>query len=299
MRILVTGSSGLIGTALCESLIANGHDVVRLVRGQPDRARNAYQWDPQAGNVDPDAFAGCDGVVHLAGENIGSCRWTAVQKARIRESRVLGTRTMCKGVLAAEAMPKVFVCASAIGFYGDRGDEVLDEDAAAGAGFLPEVCQAWEAEGQPLADKGVRVAYMRTGIVLSRKGGALAKMLTPFRLGAGGVIGSGRQYMSWIDLDDLVAAFAFALEDDSVQGPVNVVAPNPVTNRTFTKSLGRVLRRPTLFPIPAAAARLAFGEMADALLLASTRVVPASLKDAGFHFKYPELEASLRHVLGR
>jgi len=238
-----------------------------------------------------------DAVVHLAGENIAGARWTQRQKTLIRDSRVKGTRVLSDLMGRRSPPPKVLVCASAIGYYGDRGDEILREDSASGSGFLPDVCREWEAACQPAAAKSIRVVNLRIGIVLSQAGGALAKMLTPFKLGAGGVIGSGRQYMSWIALDDVASAIHHALTHDSLRGPVNAVAPNPVTNRDFTRTLGRVLSRPTLFPMPAFVARLALGEMADALLLASARVVPARLLESGFVFRYPDLVGALRHLL--
>jgi uncharacterized protein (TIGR01777 family) len=243
------------------------------------------------GSEEPDA------VVHLAGENIAAGRWTERQKARIRDSRVKGTRLLCDLLARYSPPPKALVCASAVGYYGDRGDEILKEESAPGSDFLFDVCREWEAATQTAVERGIRVVNLRIGVVLSPLGGALAKMLTPFKLGAGGVIGSGRQYMSWIALDDVVRAFHFALTNQSLLGPVNAVAPNPVTNRDFTRTLGRVLSRPTVFPMPAFAARLAFGEMADALLLASTRVEPARLLAGSFIFRYPDLEGALRHLL--
>jgi len=243
------------------------------------------------GSEEPDA------VVHLAGENIAAGRWTERQKARIRDSRVKGTRLLCDLLARYSPPPKALVCASAVGYYGDRGDEILKEESASGSDFLSDVCGEWEAATQTAVERGIRVVNLRIGVVLSPLGGALAKMLTPFKLGAGGVIGSGRQYMSWIALDDAVRAFHFALTNQSLHGPVNAVAPNAVTNRDFTRTLGRVLSRPTVFPMPAFAARLAFGEMADALLLASTRVQPARLLAGGFTFRYPDLEGALRHLL--
>lgn len=299
MKIALTGSSGLVGTALTEAFLAGGHEVVRLVRAQPAGDPAAVVWNPGAGILDPKTLAGCKAVVHLAGENIAARRWTAAQKARIRDSRVTGTRTLCAALATMDHPPEVIVAASAIGYYGDRGDEVLDEDSDPGSGYLPDVCRAWEAATQAAADCGVRVVNLRIGLVLSARGGALGRMLLPFKLGAGGVLGSGRQYLSWIDLDDLVGIVLFAIDKVTLQGAVNAVAPQAVTNREFTKALGRVLRRPTVLPMPAFAARAAFGEMADALLLASARVVSKRLVEAGFTFQYPQIEAALRHVLGR
>ena len=237
--------------------------------------------------------------MHLAGENIAVRRWTPAQKARIRDSRVQGTRLLAQSLARLQQPPTVMVCASAIGFYGDRGEELLTEGSAPGSGFLTDTCRAWEAAAQPASEKDIRVVNLRLGVVLSPGGGALAKMLLPFRLGVGGKIGSGRQYMSWIEIDDVVGVIHYALTTDELRGPVNAVAPNPVTNREFTKTLGRVLSRPTIFPMPAFAARLAFGEMADELLLASTRVKPARLQNSGYYFRHPRLEDALRHLLGK
>ena len=295
MKILVTGATGLVGSALVRFLAGGGHEVARLGRSGP--GAGDIRWDPEAGVLEPDALEGFDGVVHLAGDNIATGRWTAEKKRRIRESRVKGTSLLAATLAGLERPPRVLVSASAIGFYGDRGEEELTEQSPAGAGFLSEVCREWEAATEAAEGKGIRVAHARLGVVLSKDGGALAKMLTPFRLGAGGVIGNGRQYMSWITLDDTVAAVGHLLSAESAAGPVNVVAPAPVTNHEFTKTLGRVLRRPTLFPMPGFAARLAFGEMADALLLASTRVKPAGLTAAGYAFRHGSLEEGLRHVL--
>lgn len=299
MKVLVTGASGLVGSALVPLLTAGGHTVARLVRSPPRPSVAEVQWNPETGIREIASLEGMDAVVHLAGENIAGGRWTAERKARIRDSRVTGTRTLCETLARLARPPKVLVSASAIGYYGDRGGEVLRETSAPGLGFLPEVCRAWEEATEPAAQKGIRVVLLRIGVVLSPAGGALAKMLFPFKLGAGGIIGSGQQYMSWIGLDDIIGAIHHTLMTDALQGPVNVVAPRPVTNRDFTKTLGRVLGRPTLFPMPAFAARLAFGEMADALLLASTRVEPARLMAANYAFRHPDLEGALRHLLGK
>lgn len=301
MKVAVTGATGLIGSALVPFLRSGGHEVAPLRRlsasGRGDV--DAPSWDPATGALSDGALDGVDAMVHLAGENIAGGRWTAARKARIRDSRVDGTRRLADALAALPQPPRTLVAASAIGFYGDRGDEELDESSAPGPGFLPEVCQAWEAAAAPAREAGMRVVHLRIGIVLTPAGGALAQMLFPFRMGVGGVIGSGRQYMSWVALDDVLGGIRHALCTDGLNGPVNMVAPNPATNTEFTKTLGRVLRRSTILPLPAFGARLAFGEMADALLLASTRVDPERLREGGYHFGYPGLEDALRHVLGR
>jgi uncharacterized protein (TIGR01777 family) len=298
MRIVVTGSSGLVGSALLPLLTTGGHSVTRLVRRSRDGGPSV-RWDPVLGTIDQEGLEGHDAFVHLAGESISSGRWNARVKKLIRDSRLNGTKLLCDAINRLQKPPKTLVCASAIGFYGDRGEEVLDERFAAGEGFLADVCKDWEAITESVRPRGIRVVNLRFGVVLSPAGGALAKMLTPFKLGLGGVIGSGRQYMSWIAIDDVVGAILHAITDEALNGPVNAVAPNPVTNREFTKTLGRVLRRPTIFPVPAPVARLALGEMADELLLASTRVVPRRLQETGYAFRFSDLELALRHVLGR
>ena len=298
MRILVTGASGLIGSALVSFLGAGRHAVTRLVRAQARPGRAEVHWDPAAGMLDPMVLQGLDAAVHLAGESIAQ-KWTPERKAEILKSRARGTRLLSESFARLTQPPRVFVCASAIGYYGNRGEEILTEESASGSGFLAEVCREWEAACEPAARKGIRVVNLRTGVVLSPAGGVLGRMLFPFRLGLGGRIGSGKQYMSWIAVDDLVGAILHALTCDKLIGPVNAVAPNPVTNLEFTKALGRVLRRPTVFPVPAWAARLALGEMANDLLLASARVEPTRLASSGYVFQYPELEGALRHVLGK
>ena len=295
MQFAISGASGLVGSALAASLTSDGHAVRRLVRGGTRGADVA--WDPQTGSVDSAQLEGLDGVVHLAGEGIATGRWSDEKKRRIRESRVKGTDLIARTLAGLARRPPVLVCASAVGFYGPRGDEELDDAAAPGTSFLSEVCRAWESAADPARAAGIRVAHTRFGVVLSKKGGALAKMLTPFRLGAGGRLGSGRQWMSWISIDDTVGAIRHALANASVSGPVNAVAPKPVTNAEFTKALGRALSRPTIFPMPAFAARLAFGEMADELLLSGQRVVPKRLLATGYAFRHTELDAALRHVL--
>ena len=297
MRILVSGASGLVGSALVAQLVADGHVVVPLVREALTSAREAVLWQPAEGTIDASALEGFDAVVHLAGENIAARRWTTAQKQRIRESRVGGTRLLADALARTRHPPKVLVGASAIGYYGDRGAELLPEESGPGNGFLPAVCVAWEAAAAPVETAGIRLVSARFGVILSPEGGALAKMLGPFRLGCGGRIGNGRQYWSWIALRDAVGAIRHALATESLQGPVNVVAPQPVTNREFTRILTRVLGRPAFIPLPAFAARLALGEMADALLLASSRVEPARLTATGFAFEHPELEGALRALL--
>lgn len=298
MTVLVTGSSGLVGSALIPNLEAGGHRVVRLVRRSPQNDTER-RWDPETGELDAADLEGVQAVVHLAGENIATGRWNDAKKDRIRSSREDGTRLLAQGLAELQTPPGVLICASAVGYYGNRGDEILDEESAPGADFLAETCLDWEQAARPATDAGVRTVYLRIGIVLSADGGALAKMLFPFKMGAGGVIGSGNQYMSWITLSDLVGIVDHALDTDAIEGPVNAVSPAPVTNREFTKALGGVLSRPTLFPMPAFAARLAFGEMADALLLSSTRVLPARLQESGYDFQHPQLEGALRHILAR
>lgn len=296
MNILVTGASGLIGSALVPSLTEAGHTVTRLTRSQPRPDERAIPWDPMRGPLDASALVGIEAVVHLAGETIAQ-RWTSEVKARIRDSRVKGTQVLCEALARMPMPPKTLVSASAIGYYGDRGEEVLTEESAAGRGFLAEVCRAWEAATEPARDRGIRVVPLRSGVVLSTAGGALAKMLPPFRLGMGGMLGSGKQYMSWVALDEAISIIHHALTTESLQGPTNAVSPNAVTNQEFTKALGKVLGRPTVIPMPAFAARLMFGEMADELLLASARVQPARLMASGYRFRYPDLTAALRYLL--
>jgi uncharacterized protein (TIGR01777 family) len=295
MRILISGSTGLIGSTLLPRLSQKGHGVTRLVRSRSETG--GIFWDPMSGTLDANAFEGMDAVIHLAGESIATGRWTSAKKQRIRESRVLGTRHLSDTLAQLKQSPKVLLSASAIGYYGDRKLEILRENNSPGSDFLADVCQQWEAATASAAQKGIRVVNLRTGIVLSLAGGALAKMLLPFKLGVGGKIGSGAQYMSWIDLEDVLGAIEHILTNDSLRGPINITAPRPVTNEEFTTMLGRCLHRPTIFPMPAFAARLAFGEMADALLLSSTRVEPAVLIKSAYRYNYPDLESSLRHLL--
>jgi uncharacterized protein (TIGR01777 family) len=278
-------------------LKTSGHELVRLVRSTPKDLSSEVYWSPAKGEINAGALEGLDAVVHLAGENLADGRWTDEKKRSIRESRVNGTKLLSETLARLKEKPGVLISASAVGFYGDRGDELLDERSSSGQDFLAEVCREWELATQAAAGSGVRVVNLRFGVIFSREGGALAKMLTPYRMGVGGKLGSGRQYMSWITIDDAVGAINHALVTETLRGPVNVVAPEAVTNGEFTKTLGHVLSRPTIFTVPAFAARLAFGEMADATLLSSQRVVPAVLKESGFVFKYPDLESALKHVL--
>ena len=275
-------------------------NVRRLARSSSkSRDNDAVTWNPESGLLSFVACSGVDAVVHLAGENIASGRWNAAKKLRIRDSRVIGTHRLCKALASMPNPPRVLVCASAIGYYGERGDQRLVEIEPPGRGFLPEVCTQWERATQPAVDAGIRVVNLRIGVVLSPDGGALKQMLLPFQFGLGGKVGSGRQYWSWISLPDLVRSILFAVEEESLTGPVNAVAPDAVDNAEFTRVLGRVLRRPTLFPLPGFMARLVLGEMADELLLASIRVVPEQLRKHGFEFEHPDLETALRAVLNR
>ncbi|MGB6385316.1 MAG: TIGR01777 family oxidoreductase [Terriglobales bacterium] len=293
-RILVSGASGPIGTALLASLAPQGVEVVRLARG---RASNAEQisWDPLA-PVSPSAVSGFDAVIHLAGESVMG-HWTEEKKKAIRESRVLGTRNLATALAQSKA-PRVFVCASAVGFYGNRGNEILSEESPGGQGFLPEVCREWENASQIAADAGIRTVNIRIGLVLSTKGGALAKMLMPFKLGLGGRIGSGQQWCSWIHVDDIVGGIHHAMRTESLLGPLSLVAPNPVRNAEFTKVLASVLGRPAIFPVPEFALRLVFGEMAvREMLLASQRVNPTKLASSGYAFQFPELRKALENLV--
>jgi uncharacterized protein len=296
MTVLVTGASGFIGTALVPALTTGEHAVRRLVRGVP-AGQDEYRWDPAAGDIEPAALDGVDAAVHLAGESVAG-RWTDDKKERILRSRVDGTRTLSEALAGLERPPRVLVTASAIGYYGDRGDEVLTEESAAGEGFLAEVVREWEAASRPAEEAGIRVVRLRFGIVLSPGGGALKTMLTPFRLGVAGRLGSGRQWMSWVSLDDVVGAIQHTLTNGELAGVANTVAPNPVTNAEFTKTLGRVLGRPTLLPVPGLALRLVLGEFSQEAL-SSTRVMPRRLLESGYEFRYPVLEQALRHLLGR
>ncbi len=290
MRILVSGASGLIGSQLVPTLERN-HEVVRLVRRRA-REPGEMSWEPTT----PPAVTGFDAVVHLAGETIMG-RWTSDKKARIRETRVVSTRNLAMAMTAAGPQPRTFIVASATGYYGPRGNEILTEDSPPGSGFLAQVTQGWEAAADPARRAGIRVVHLRTGVVLSTTGGALKQMLIPFRLGIGGRVGSGRQWMSWISLADEVGAILFLLGNVAVSGPVNLVAPNPVTNVEFTQALARALRRPALLPLPAAIVKFALGEMGESLLLASQRVLPTKLQSASFQFRHARLVDALGALL--
>jgi hypothetical protein len=297
MNIAITGASGLIGRRLLKSLAKDGHTLHSLSRhagtNLPPGVRLSV-WDPSKGEPPEDALRGADAVIHLAGENVAQ-RWTADAKRRIRESREAGTRNLVRALAKLPRKPGVLVCASAVGYYGSRGDETLTEASAPGAGFLADVCVAWEREAQAAEALGIRVARMRTGVALDARGGAMKKLLPAFRMGAGGRLGDGRQWMPWIHLDDLAALFRFALENP-IAGPVNAVAPQPVTNAEFTRELARALHRPALLPVPALALRLLLGEMSE-VLLASQRVVPQAAEAAGFRFRFPELGGALGNLL--
>ncbi|MGI8669248.1 MAG: TIGR01777 family oxidoreductase [Aridibacter sp.] len=298
MKILITGASGLVGGELIPTLEAKGHEIFKVSRKV---AKNDHEinWDAYEGFAEKEIekLKGIDAVIHLAGENVGDSNWDEEKKRRIRKSRVEGTRTLVDALKKLENPPKIFISASAVGFYGNRGDEILTEESETGEGFFPEVCRAWEAEGDKAKDFGARVVHPRIGVVLSKDGGALGKMLTPFKFGVGGTIGSGEQWMSWIAIDDLVRIFHFALENENLTGAINATAPNPVNNEEFTDTLGNVLHRPTILPVPAFGIKLLFGEMGEKLLLEGCRVIPQKLLDAGFEFEHPKLEEAIRYVL--
>jgi len=296
MKILITGASGLIGTALQKSFAEKGYETLLAARSKPKKS-NEIQWDTEKGFADEDLprLDALDAIVHLAGENIAG-RWTDEKKRRLMDSRVDGTRNIVETIDKLKNKPKVLINASAIGVYGDRADEILTETSAAGDNFLAEIGKNWEAEAVKAENFGVRVVRLRIGIVLAKDGGALAQMLTPFKFGLGGTIGSGKQWMSWIALEDVVRIVNFALENENLSGAINVVAPNPATNEEFTDTLGATLHRPTFLPLPAFAVNLAFGEMGNALLLDSTRVVPKKLEEHGFEFDFPDLKAALEQA---
>jgi len=300
MRIAMTGASGMIGSELRARLAARGDEVVSLVRRRPGPAdTSALYWNPTAGEIDAEGLAsvGADAVVHLAGENVGAGRWNAARKNAILQSRVTGTELLSRTLAAIRPAPKVLVAASAIGFYADRGDELLTEASEAGRGYLSDVCTQWEAATAAASDAGIRTVNLRIGVVLSTRGGALTRMLTPFRLGLGGVVGNGSQYVSWITLADVCRTIEHCLASDRMSGAVNAVAPHPSTNREMTRALGAVLRRPTIFPLPAFAVAALFGEMGRELLLASTRVTPERLLSDGFRFEHDRIDAALAALI--
>ncbi|QQS42515.1 MAG: TIGR01777 family protein [Acidobacteriota bacterium] len=298
MKILVTGATGLIGSALVPALEGNGHEVLRVSRSEHDEEKFVL-WDPYEGFPDSEAarLEGVDAVVHLAGESIGEY-WTEEKKKKLRKSRVEGTRTLVEALSKLEKPPRIFVSASAIGYYGSRGDEEITDESAPGEGFLAELSRDWEAESMKATEFGARVVIPRFGIVLSKEGGALAKMITPFSFGLGGTVGEGSQWMSWIALPDLVRMLQFLINNDRITGALNATAPNPVTNEEFTNTLGKVLKRPTIIPVPGFGVKLLFGEMGERLLLEGARVLPEKLLEAGFTFDYPDLEDALKQALG-
>lgn len=296
MKILITGATGLVGKALQKSFAEKGHEMLLASRSEP-KAPNQIQWTVEDGFAEPERLEGIDAVVHLAGESVSGLRWTDEKKKAIRDSRVLGTRSVVEAISKLKDRPKVLVAASAIGFYGERGDEEVNESSTAGHGFLADVAREWEAEARRAEDAGVRTVLLRTGMVLSKDGGALATMLLPFKMGVGGVVGSGKQWMSWISLDDHVAVINYVIENENIRGAVNAVSPQPVTNEEFTKAMGDVLYRPTFIPLPEFAVSMLMGEMGDALLLTSTKVLPKRLLDAGFEFDHRELKPALEHAI--
>lgn len=298
-RIAISGASGLIGTQLKAFLTTGGHDVALLVRRPADRAKGEIFWDPATGRIDAEALEGFDIVIHLSGENVAAGRWTDARKRLYVESRVKSTDLLSRTLAGLRRPPRALVAASAIGIYGERGDETITEASAPGSGFLADLCKAWEQAAAPASAAGLRVAVARIGVAIAAQGGALHKMLAPFKLGGGGVIGNGRQQISWISLDDVIGAIHACAFDESLSGPINIVGPDPVTNRVFTKTLGHVLARPTIFPLPAFVVNLLFGEMGRTLLLGSTRVLPVKLQAAGFSFLHPTLEEAMRMELGR
>jgi uncharacterized protein len=301
MRILLTGATGLIGQALCRALADEGHQLVVLSRNQASAtisaAASVFAWQPEQTEPPREAFDGVEAVIHLAGENVAA-RWTSERKRRIRDSRVLGTRNLVAGMQRTSKPPRILLSASAVGFYGDRGDEVLTESSPPGSGFLPEVCQQWEAEAKQAQSFGARVVTLRTGVVLGSAGGALKAMLPAFRFGVGGKLANGRHWFPWIHLNDIVGLFRFALLNETLSGPVNGAAPNPVTNAEFTTELAAVLHRPALFPVPKLALELLFGEMAE-VMLASLRVVPEAALKAGYQFQFPQLRPALEELFAK
>lgn len=296
MKVLITGASGLVGKELQKSFAEKGYEMLLASRSEPKDDKH-IQWSIDEGFAEPEKLEGIDVVVHLAGENISGLRWTDDKKKAIRDSRVFGTRNVVDAISRLKQKPHTFIASSAIGFYGERGDDELNESSSIGTGFLPEVCKEWEAESRRAEDAGIRTVLLRTGIVLSKDGGALGTMLLPFKMGVGGVVGSGKQWMSWISLEDEIAVINYVIENANIRGAVNAVSPNPATNEEFTKTLGSVLYRPTFLPLPEFAVSMLFGEMGDALLLASTKVMPKRLEDAGFKFKHPNLKEAIESAV--
>lgn len=298
MKILISGASGLVGTHLIPTLEAKGHEIFKLVRKTP-KSSDEIQWDAEKGfgETEQAKLENFDAVVHLAGDNVASENWSDEKKRRIKDSRVVGTRVLVDALRKTRNPPKIFVSASAVGFYGDRQDEILTEDSRPGSGFLTDVCTAWEDEIKKAEEFAQRVVFLRIGVVLAKDGGALEKMVTPFKFGVGGAVGSGKQWMSWIALDDLIKIIHFALENENLSGAVNAVAPNPATNEEFTKTLGKVLHRPTVFSVPEFAIKLLFGEMGETLLLKGARVLPKKLEASGFKFEFTNLEEAMKSVL--
>lgn len=300
MKIMLAGCSGLIGTELGAFLTQTGHGVHKLVRDRASARAGGVFWKPSEGRLEAGDLEGVDAVVCLSGESIAARRWTAERKRLLRESRIQPVALLSSTMAAMENPPETFICASAVGYYGAHcGSEILTEESPQGEDFLGSLCADWEAAARPAVEKGIRVVHLRFGLVLSRRGGVLGKMLMPFRLGLGGAIGDGRQYMSWLSVDDAVSILDFALQTDQVEGPVNAMSPNPVTNGEFTRTLARVLRRPALVPIPKSLVGFALGEMGEMLLLGSQLAMPRRLEAAGYEFRHGELESALRHVLGR
>lgn len=295
MRIAITGSTGLIGSALTRSLFADGHKVVRLVRREP-AAPNEVRWDPERQYVDTKGLIGSDAVVHLAGAGVGDHRWTAAYKKRIRDSRVLGTAAIAEAVATLDTPPQVLVCGTAVGFYGDTGDRAVDETAPPGDGFLADVCQEWEDAADPAREAGVRTAFARTGLVVAREGGAWGRLFPLFKAGLGGRLGNGRQFWSFIALHDEIAALRYIVDTPELSGPVNLTAPEPLTNSQVTAAMGRVLRRPTVFAVPAPVIRAVLGEFAHDVV-GSQRVIPRKLLDSGFAFAFPEIDTAIRAAL--
>lgn len=298
MLVAVTGSTGMIGSALISRLAADGHEVLRLTRS-PSPAQGAARWDPAGGTIDSDALSKADAVVHLAGRNIAALRWTPRVKREILDSRTHGTRLLAETMAGLPDGPRVLVCASGINYYGDRGDEVVTETSPGGSGFLAEVCRQWEGAADPARAAGVRTVHVRTGFVQTPRGGALAAQLPLFRLGLGGRLGSGRQWWSWVTLDDVIGIYRHAVTTGAASGPLNATAPNPVTNAEYTATLARVVGRPALVPVPSFGPRLLFGQLADELLFSTARVHPAATESSGYSFQHPNLEAALRHILNQ